>query len=65
MAKSYNGMLTLYISEEVLKLYAKEEVLILVSNYLDNRKLPNTITRINNDLLIKPMAIYTYEVTLF
>ena len=47
MAKNYNGELTLNISEEVLRSYTKAEVLILVSDYLDNRQLPVTTTRIN------------------
>ena len=47
MTKNYNGKLTLNISEQVLKLYSKAEVLILVSDYLDNRQLPVTTTRIN------------------
>ena len=65
MTKNYNGELTLNISEEVLKLYTKAEVLILVSDYLDNRQLPFTTTRINYDLLIEPLTTNTYKVTLF
>ena len=65
MTKNYNGELTLNISEEVLKLYTKAEVLILVSDYLDNRQLPFTTTRINYDLLIEPITTNTYNVTLF
>ena len=65
MTKNYNGELTLNISEEVLKLYTKAEVLILVSDYLDNRQLPFTTTRINYDLLIEPITTSTYNVTLF
>ena len=65
MTKNYNGKLTLNISKEVLKLYSKAEVLILVSDYLDNRQLPVTITRINYDLLIEPITTNTYKVTLF
>ena len=65
MTKNYNGELTLNISEDVLKLYTKAEVLILVSDYLDNRQLPFTTTRINYDLLIKPITTNTYKVTLF
>ena len=65
MSKNYNGKLTLNISEQVLKLYSKAEVLILVSDYLDNRQLPVTTTRINYDLLIEPITTNTYKVTLF
>ena len=65
MTKNYNSKLTLNISEEVLKLYTKAEVLILVSDYLDNRQLPVTTTRINYDLLIEPITTNTYNVTLF
>ena len=65
MTKNYNGKLTLNISEQVLKLYTKAEVLILVSDYLDNRQLPVTTTRINYDLLFEPIATSTYNVTLF
>ena len=65
MSKNYNSKLTLNISEEVLKLYTKAEVLILVSDYLDNRQLPFTTTRINYDLLIEPITTNTYKVTLF
>ena len=65
MTKNYNGELTLNISEEVLKLYTKAEVLILVSDYLDNRQLPFTTTRINYDLLIEPLTTNTYKVILF
>ena len=65
MTKNYNGKLTLNINEEVLKLYTKAEVLILVSDYLDNRQLPFTTTRINYDLLIEPITTSTYKVTLF
>ena len=65
MAKNYNGELTLNISEQVLKLYTKAEVLILVSDYLDNRQLPVTTTRINYDLLIEPKANNSYKVILF
>ena len=65
MTKNYNGELTLNISEEVLKLYTKAEVLILVSDYLDNRQLPVTTTRINYDLLIEPITTSSYNVTLF
>ena len=65
MTKNYNGELTLNICEEVLKLYSKAEVLILVSDYLDNRQLPVTTTRINYDLLIEPITTNTYNVTLF
>ena len=65
MSKNYNGKLILNISEEVLKLYTKAEVLILVSDYLDNRQLPVTTTRINYDLLIEPITTNTYKVILF
>ena len=65
MTKNYNGELTLNISEDVLKLYTKAEVLILVSDYLDNRQLPVTTTRINYDLLIDPITTSSYNVTLF
>ena len=65
MSKNYNGKLTLNISEQVLKLYSKAEVLILVSDYLDNRQLPVTTTRINYDLLIEPITTSTYNVILF
>ena len=65
MSKNYNGKLTLNISEEVLKLYTKAEVLILVSDYLNNRQLPVTTTRINYDLLIEPITTSTYNVILF
>ena len=65
MTKNYIGKLTLNINEEVLKLYTKAEVLILVSDYLDNRQLPFTTTRINYDLLIEPITTNTYKVTLF
>ena len=65
MTKNYNGKLTLNISEQVLKLYSKAEVLILVSDYLDNRELPVTTTRINYDLLIEPITTSAYNVTLF
>ena len=65
MTKNYNSKLTLNISEEVLKLYTKAEVLILVSDYLDNRQLPITTTRINYDLLIEPITTNAYKVILF
>ena len=65
MKKNYNGKLTLNISEQVLKLYSKAEVLTLVSDYLDNRQLPVTTTRINYDLLIEPITTNTYNVTIF
>ena len=65
MSKNYNGKLTLNISEQVLKLYTKAEVLILVSDYLDNRQLPVTTTRINYDLLIEPITTNTYKVIIF
>ena len=65
MTKNYDGKLTLNISEQVLKLYTEAEVLILVSDYLDNRQLPFTTTRINYDLLIEPITTSTYKVTLF
>ena len=65
MTKNYNGKLTLNISEEVLRSYTKAEVLILVSDYLDNRQLPFTTTRINYDLLIEPITTNTYNVILF
>ena len=65
MSKNYNGELTLNISDQVLKLYTKAEVLILVSDYLDNRQLPVTTTRINYELLIDPITTSTYNVTLF
>ena len=65
MTKNYNGKLTLNISEQVLKLYTKAEVLTLVSDYLDNRQLPFTTTRINYDLLIEPITTSTYKVILF
>ena len=65
MKKNYNGKLTLNINEEVLKLYTKAEVLILVSDYLDKRQIPFTTTRINYDLLIEPITTSTYNVTLF
>ena len=65
MTKNYNSKLTLNISEEVLRSYTKAEVLILVSDYLDNRQVPVTTTRINYDLLIEPITTSTYNVTLF
>ena len=65
MTKNYNSKLTLNISEQVLKLYSKAEVLTLVSDYLDNRQLPVTTTRINYDLLIEPITTNTYKVILF
>ena len=65
MTKNYIGKLTLNINEEVLKLYTKAEVLILVSDYLDNRQLPVITTRINYDLLIEPITTNTYKVILF
>ena len=65
MTKNYNGKLTLNISEEVLRSYTKAEVLTLVSDYLDNRQLPFTTTRINYDLLIEPITTNTYNVILF
>ena len=65
MTKNNNGKLTLNISEEVLRSYTKAEVLILVSDYLDNRQIPSTTTRINYDLLIEPITTSTYNVTLF
>ena len=65
MTKNYNGKLTLNISEQVLNLYTKAEVLTLVSDYLDNRQLPFTTTRINYDLLIEPITTNTYKVILF
>ena len=65
MTKNYNGELTLNINEQVLKLYSKAEVLILVSDYLDNRQLPVTTTRINYDLLIEPKGNNSYKVLLF
>ena len=65
MTKNYNSKLTLNISEEVLKLYTKAEILILVSDYLDNRQTPFTTTRINYDLLIEPITTNTYRVILF
>ena len=65
MTKNNIGKLTLIISEQVLKLYTKAEVLILVSDYLDGRKKPQTITRINYDLLIEPITTNTYKVILF
>ena len=65
MKKNNNGKLTLNISEEVLRSYTKAEVLILVTDYLDNRQLPFTTTRINYDLLIEPIATNTYNVILF
>ena len=65
MTNNYNGELTLNINEEVLKLYTKAEVLTLVSDYLYNRQLPVTTTRINYDLLIEPITTSTYKVTLF
>ena len=65
MTKNYNSKLTLNISEQVLKLYTKADVLILVSDYLDNRQLPFTTTRINYDLLIEPITTNSYKVTLF
>ena len=65
MTKNYNSKLTLNISEEVLRSYTKAEVLILVSDYLDNRQLPFTTTRINYDLLIEPITTNTYNVILF
>ena len=65
MTKNYNGKLILNISEQVLKLYTKAEVLTLVSDYLDNRQLPFTTTRINYDLLIEPITTSTYNVILF
>ena len=58
MSKNYNGKLILNISEEVLRSYTKAEVLILVSDYLDNRQLPVTTTRINYDLLIDFLCYY-------
>ena len=65
MTKNYIGKLTLNISEQVLKFYSKAEVLTLVSDYLDNRQLPFTTTRINYDLLIEPITTSTYNVILF
>ena len=65
MTKNNNGKLTLNISEEVLRSYTKAEVLILVSDYLDNRQVPVTTTRINYDLLIEPITTNTYNVILF
>ena len=65
MTKNYNGKLTLNISEDVLKLYTKADVLTLVSDYLDNRQTPVTTTRINYDLLIEPITTNTYKVILF
>ena len=65
MTKNYNGKLILNISEQVLKFYSKAEVLILVSDYLDNRQLPFTTTRIYYDLLIGPITTNTYKVILF
>ena len=65
MTKNNNGKLTLNISEEVLRSYTKAEVLILVSDYLDNRQVPVTTTRINYDLLIEPITTSTYKVILF
>ena len=65
MTKNNNGKLTLNISEEVLRSYTKAEVLILVSDYLDNRQTPVTTTRINYDLLIEPITTSTYNFTLF
>ena len=65
MTKNNNGKLTLNISEEVLRSYTKAEVLTLVSDYLDNRQLPFTTTRINYDLLIEPISTSTYNVILF
>ena len=41
------------------------EKTILVSDYLDNRQLPVTTTRINYDLLIEPITTNTYNVSLF
>ena len=41
------------------------EKIILVSDYLDNRQLPVTTTRINYDLLIEPITTNTYKVILF
>ena len=65
MTKNYNGKLILNISEQVLKLYTKAEVLTLVSDYLDNRQLPFAMNRINYDLLIEPITTSTYNVILF
>ena len=65
MTNNYNGKLTLNITEEVLKLYTKAEILILVSDYLDYRQIPVTTTRINYDLLIEPITTSTYKVILF
>ena len=65
MKKNYNGKLSLNISEDVLRSYTKAEVLILVSDYLDNRQIPSTTTRINYDLLIEPITTSTYNVILF
>ena len=65
MTNNYNGKLTLNINEDVLKLYTKSEVLILVSDYLDNRQIPVNTTRINYDLLIEPITTNTYNVILF
>ena len=65
MTKNYYGKLILNISEEVLRSYTKAEVLTLVSDYLDNRQLPFTTTRINYDLLIEPITTSTYYVILF
>ena len=65
MTNTYNGKLTFNINEHVLKLYTKSEVLILVSDYLDNRQVPVTTTRINYDLLIEPISTNTYNVILF
>ena len=65
MTKNNIGKLSLFITNEVLGLYSEADVLILVSDYLDGRKKPQTITRINYDLLIEPITTNTYKVILF
>ena len=65
MTKNNIGKLTLFITNEVLGLYSEADVLRMVSDYLDGRKKPQTITRINCDLLIEPITTNTYKVILF
>ena len=65
MTKNNNRKLTLFITNEVLGLYTEADVLRIVSDYLDGRNKPQTITRINYDLLIEPITNSTYNVILF
>ena len=65
MTKNNIGKLSLFITNEVLGIYSEADVLILVSDYLEGRKAPQTITRINYDLLIEPIASNRYKVILF